>query len=157
MVNEKKVRLMTRISIFEKNSRDREMVMSRYFIKDYVKYKGIQTVISSTICYWLAVGVYLYLDFEQFLNDFVESDYYEILKAVIVRYLIFCIIMYIFSFVVHSIKYMLSRKKILSYNRNLTRLARYYDKEEKVEKYGKKSRVRDFGGEEDGQDKGSSV
>ena len=66
MVDNEKVRIMTRIAIFEKNEEHEGLVLSKYFREDYVKFNMLKTLVTSTICFWLFVAVSLLVDFEKY-------------------------------------------------------------------------------------------
>ncbi len=136
MIDEQKVRLMTNIAIFEKKEEDRELQMSKYFMKDYVKYHCLTTLLSSTFCFFVVVGAYVFINFDNILVEMNLEDYFGIIGHLMKWYIIFCLVFLIMGFIVYSVRFMLARKDILAYNKNLTRLYNYLEQEEMLDNRG---------------------
>jgi hypothetical protein len=136
MIDEQKVRLMTNIAVFEKKEKDGKLIMCKYFMKDYVKYNCILTVISSTFCFWIMVAAYVLINFENILADLHMEDYFNVIAKLMKWYVIFVAVFVVFGFIVYTIRFMLARKDLLRYNRNLTRLYNYLDEEELLDNRG---------------------
>ena len=119
LIDEKKVSLMTKISIFEKNEKGRGLVMSRYFKQDYVRYSALMTLVSATIVYWTIVGAYIFIRFEKLLADINDMDYFRIMYKVLGWYVAFCLVYYILAYFVYSYRYEKARKGLTEYNSNL--------------------------------------
>ena len=58
MVNEDKIKLMTKLATYEKRDGKKELSIMQYFQSDYIIYNTIKTVISTTIAYVMLVGIY---------------------------------------------------------------------------------------------------
>lgn len=119
LIDEKKVSLMTKISIFEKNEKNNGLVMSRYFKQDYVRYSALMTLVSATIVFWTIVGAYVFIRFENLLSDINDMDYFGIMYKVLGWYVVFCLMYYILAFFVYSYRYEKARKGLTDYNCNL--------------------------------------
>ena len=59
MVNEEKVRLMTRLAMYEQSTGKEDLEKGRYFKSDYVKYNCLKTLVSTTILFVIVVAAYL--------------------------------------------------------------------------------------------------
>lgn len=59
MVNEEKVRLMTRLAMYEQSTGREDLEKGKYFKSDYVKYNCLKTLVSTTILYVVVVVVYI--------------------------------------------------------------------------------------------------
>ncbi|MBQ9610546.1 MAG: hypothetical protein IJV15_14030 [Lachnospiraceae bacterium] len=119
MIDEKKVSLMTKISIFEKKEKNNGLVMSRYFKQDYVRYSALMTIVSATIVYWTIVGAYVFVRFENLLADIDDMDYFGIMYKVLGWYVVFCLVYYILASFVYSYRYEKARKGLTEYNSDL--------------------------------------
>ena len=70
MVDNEKVRIMTKIAIYEKNQEHEGLALSKYFREDYVRFNMLKTLVTSTICFWLFVAVSAVVNFEKYLQKF---------------------------------------------------------------------------------------
>lgn len=128
MVDNEKVRIMTRIAIFEKNEEHEGLVLSKYFREDYVKFNMLKTLVTSTICFWLFVAVSLLVDFEKYLEDFAKEDYIKLVGKVMLYYAIFLVIFELIAFGAYTYRYSRVKPGLVEYNGNLRKLIEYYDK-----------------------------
>ncbi len=131
MVDKEKVRLMTQIAIYEKKEENRNLVMSRYFKEDYVKYNCLKTMVVTTICYWLVVGIYIAVRFEKLLMDAYTMDYFKVMSGLMLGYVAVLGVFFVYTFVVFSIRFYRVKPGLVRYNRNLRRLIRVYKREER--------------------------
>ncbi|MBR3537473.1 MAG: hypothetical protein IKN79_00175, partial [Eubacterium sp.] len=67
MPDEEKIRLMTRITMYEKQHED-DIVLSHYYREDYVRYGCIRTIIVATITYWSIVAMYILYKFQDIIR-----------------------------------------------------------------------------------------
>ena len=132
MLNFEKIRLMTRITMYEKQHED-DIVLSHYYREDYVRYGCIRTIIVATITYWSIVAMYILYKFQDIIRDINTMDYFSVIGKLMFGYLGFCAIMYIFGFVVYHIRFQLAKKGLIEYNRNLKKYLKYLDREEALE------------------------
>ena len=130
MIDEEKVRLMTRISIFDKHEKYHGIRMSRYFQKDYVKYNCLMTVLSSTVCFIAVVAAYVLIEFQKILADISNNDYFDIIKKLLLWYVIFVAVFFFFGFIVYNIRFFLVKDKVLRYNEDLNLLSDYMEEDE---------------------------
>ena len=139
MLDEEKIKLMTRISIYEKNEEINDLSLSRYYREDYVKFGCLKTIIATTICYWLCIAVYV-------LNT---MYYFKVISRLMGGYVLVMVVFYIYAFIVYNFKYMKAKPGIIKYNRDLGKLIKLYEKEE-VQSQIKSGRVKvysDIGGD----------
>lgn len=119
MLDEKKIRLMTRLSIFEKHEKNRSLVYSRYFQSDYVRYNVLKTVVSATVVYWAIIAYYVFLNFEDVLAKFSEVDYFEIMYSLLGKYVLFCFIYAVIATLVYNFRYSRAKDGLIQYNSDL--------------------------------------
>jgi len=148
MLDEKKVKLMTKVAIYEKQEAHGGLRLGKYFKEDYVKYGCLKTIVVMTLCYWVIVAVYVMTNFDEILNKINELDYFQIVSAMMAGYVGILAIFMIYAFIVYNFKYMRVRKNILVYNKNLHRLLKLYSKEEEAVQKTKVKVYDGVGGEE---------
>ncbi len=57
LVNEQKVRMMTKLAIYESGKGKQDLKLAKYYKSDYIKYNVLKTIVSTAVCYWLAIGL----------------------------------------------------------------------------------------------------
>ena len=128
MLDEEKIRLMTQISIYEKEQEHDELVLSHYFREDYVRYGCLRTLVVATLTYWSVVAMYILYRFQELLREINTMDYFDIIGKLMFGYLGFAVILYIYAFVVYHIRFQLAKKGLIRYNRNLKRFLKWEER-----------------------------
>lgn len=134
MLDEIKIKLMTKVAIYEKKEADRDLRLSHYYKEDYIKFGCLKTMITSTVAYWLVLGVYIMLRYEKILEDLNDADYYKLMVKILLGWGLTLAVFFVYSFIVYAIKYQIARKGIVAYNKNLKKLLKLYDIREKEAK-----------------------
>lgn len=122
MIDESRVKLMTKLVIYEKNEGHRAVPMSRYYKKDYVRYNVLKTWVAATVVYWSVFAAYIYMSFEDVLTKINELDYFDIMYKLLIGYAAFCVLYYLFSSMVYGYRYEKAKKGLAEYNGNLKKL-----------------------------------
>ena len=92
MLNKEKIRLMTKLSIYEQGIGKKEIPMSRYFRSDYISINMVRTVISATITYILLVVMWLLYDLESLMDQLTEIDLFKVGRNILILYVAFIIL-----------------------------------------------------------------
>ena len=129
-MDEEKIRLMTRISIYEKNQNMGDLQLSRYYKEDYVKYGCLKTLVATTICYWLCIAAYVFIRFDKVLNDINSMDYFKVIGRLMAGYIISMVVFYIYAFIVYNYKYSKAKPRLIGYNKLLKKLIKLYEADE---------------------------
>lgn len=127
MLDEIKVKLMTKIAIFEKREEDHNLRLSHFYREDYIKYGCLRTLVTTTISYWFLIAVYILLRFEKILGELNNKDYFRLIVALMAGWIVTMIVFFLYAFIVYSVRYEKGRKKIVSYNKNLKKLMKLYE------------------------------
>ena len=130
MINEERVKLMTRMAVYEKGEFRRHRVMVEFFRSDYISLQMVKTIISTTIAYGVLLGMYILYDFEQFMKEIYHMDIVSFVKAVVIIYLILLVIFLLITYVLSLYRYNLSLKRVKLFYGNLKKLSQLYGKEE---------------------------
>lgn len=129
-LDEEKIRLMTRITIYEKEHENDELVLSHYYREDYVRYGCIRTIIVATITYWSAVAMYILYRFQELLKEINSMDYFDVIGKLMLGYVGFLAVLYIFAFFVYHIRFQMAKRGLIEYNRNLKLYLKWEEKNE---------------------------
>ncbi len=119
MLDENKVRLMTRLSIFEKNEKANGLVMSKFFEQDYVRFNALKTLVAATVVYWIIVGSYVFISFETILSEINNLDYFGVMYRILGWYVMFCFVYFVFAYLLYSYRYRKNRHGLTQYNSDL--------------------------------------
>ena len=92
MLDEKKVKLMTKIAIYEKNEGKDMKIASKSFKVDYVTLNMLYTGITTTIGYVLMVVLYVFSNLENLLVNVSETDFPKLLENIATYYVVIMIL-----------------------------------------------------------------
>ena len=130
MVNNRKVRLMTKLAIYEKKEGKEDIKLSKYFRRDYVRLHLIYNIIAVTIGYLLVLALICAYQMEYLIKEAVRLDYIGIGKIILGIYIIILTVYVMASLIGYSLYYDHSRKKLAKYFRMLRRLRSIYQEED---------------------------
>lgn len=129
MLNTNKVRLMTKLALYENKKGKEDIRLSKYYKTDYVRYQVIKSLICATIGYGLILGLALIYKSEYLIRHAVSLDYKTLGMYILGFYIMIVTVYGLGSFVGYSIKYDMSRKKLGRYFKLLKRLNKIYQDE----------------------------
>lgn len=133
MIDERRVKLMTKMSIYEKTEGKRELPLAAYYKSDYVNFNTIKTLLYVFVGFVLMIGIYLACHIEQVFRWLNDLDIKQFGIRVGVATLLVLVFYYILCRVVYTIRYNRATKGIKEYNRNLKRLSFLYRKAKEQE------------------------
>ena len=129
MINEKNVRLMTRISVYENNEGVKDFKINRYSSRVYVNTKVLESSIAVTIAYLCAVFLYSFRFYSEISSKGFSFPYRT--------YIVYCAGIDAAIFLIHFIlarrhykkRYEKMRRNIRQYDRDLYILKKNMQKE----------------------------
>ncbi|MBO4775930.1 MAG: hypothetical protein J5515_04875 [Lachnospiraceae bacterium] len=136
MINDerkKKIRLMTRIAIYEKTEGKKNEPVARYFRSDYIGLKILGAIICATMVFLTVIGLYVVCNSESLLTDFYRIDLLEEARKLILYYIGFVVMYVSIVAVVFFVKYNKAVKYKRIFSRNLKKLLSHYGKKEDFE------------------------
>lgn len=131
MINEERVKVMTKLAIYESTKGKKQLNISKYYKRDYVRYNMFKTIVTSTIAFLLLVGIAGLLKAEELLTNLNSSDLIQLAVRVGIVYVVFVIAYAVIAYIVYSIRYERMKPDVIVYNHNLKKLKELYDTEEK--------------------------
>lgn len=140
MLNESRIKLMTKMASYEENEGKKSMAIGTYFRGDYIGKEVIKSIIYGTVAFLVCFAVYISHDFEMYLQDIYKMDLLEFGKSILVVYVKFIIAYSIITYIVYSIRYKNARKSLRMYYNNLRRLSFMLKKEEEQKREEKATR-----------------
>ena len=129
MLNEERIKLMTKMAAYEADEGKKNVAIGNYFRGDYIGLQVIKSIISATIAFVIDFGLFVFYDFEVFMSDIYKMDLLGFGRTVITAYLIFVAVYALISYMIYKYRYAKARKSLKMYYNNLKKLAYLYDKE----------------------------
>ena len=129
MLNEERIKLMTKMAAYEADEGKKNVAIGNYFRGDYIGLQVIKSIISATIAFVIVFGQFVFYDFEVFMSDIYKMDLLGFGRTVITAYLIFVAVYALISYMIYTYRYAKARKSLKMYYNNLKKLAYLYDKE----------------------------
>lgn len=133
MLDEDKIRLMTRLSVYEEKTGKEDLKMNGYYHADYVALKVRKTVISVTIAYIIILIMVGFYYAEELLAQLVGMDYKALGMKILTVYLIILAIYIVVVVFATHMQSRAARKRVGVYHKNLRHLKRYYKRMEEDE------------------------
>lgn len=133
MVNEEKIKLMTKLAIYESKEGKKDLEISHFNIRQYIHIETIQTLIKNTIAYLFIVGIGLLLFLDKAMKLFKGHGYRTYIVLLILIYFIFIIAEVVYSRNRARRRYEEAIPRVWAYKKNLTRLYYMYEVEEATE------------------------
>ena len=130
MIKEDKVKLMTKLAIYEQGEGKKEIPTSKYFRSDYISIKMIESVISTTVVYILLIVIGVLFNIDYLSEHIVSLDLISLGKNIAIGYAITMIVFLIISYIVYSVRYKKIKKNLDKYGEDLKTLYLMYKKEE---------------------------
>lgn len=127
MLNFKKIRLMTKIAVYEKKDGKEDIYLSKYYKTDYVRFQVLKSIITATIGYALIIAMILFYKMEYLIKNAITLDYKLIVTYILGFYLMVITLYGLGSVIGYSMKYDASRKRLSRYFKLLKRLEKIYN------------------------------
>lgn len=132
MLNNRKIRIMTKLATYEEKKGKEDIALSKYYKTDYVRFNILKTIMSATLGYLLLLIMIAVYKSEYLIENAVDLDYKSIFTTILGYYLIILTIMIVGTLIGYSIKYDKSRKQLSQYFRMLKKLRMIYREEDEI-------------------------
>lgn len=127
LLNENKVKMMTKMAIYEKNDGRRMLKTAKYFKGDFVALGVLKSLITTTFAYIIVVIMYVLCNLENIVADINSLDYTQIGKKMGIYYVIMLAVFALIAGLVSAYQYEHSRKGLKRYFSRLNKLERFYN------------------------------
>ena len=129
MLNEDKVKLMTKMAMYESRQGAEDFKISAYYKKDYSGFHTTVTIIWVTIGYVIAVAVGALAFMSDIIKRFNMTFLVMLLICLATGYIVTVILYGIVASRFYQKKHGDARQRVKKFNHDLTRLNRMYEKE----------------------------
>lgn len=131
MLNEEKVKLMTRMAMYEKKPGRKAMKMTKYFQSDFVSWNMIKTVIAVTVSYLLMAGCWVLYHLEYLMENLYTLDFAELIKKLLTYYVVLLVAYVVLSYIIYAVKYGMAMKSLRRFRTSLKKVRQINQEEAK--------------------------
>ncbi len=131
MLDKRKVKTMTRLALYEQNQGEEDFHISEYYRKDYVGLHLWFTFFWVTLGYIMVVGIGLYMAMDALTKILSGAFLIFFAGGILIGYICVLGIYMVVTGYIYGEKHKEARKRVRTYNHNLVRLLKLYDKENK--------------------------
>lgn len=129
MLNEKRVKLMAQMAMYEAKEGQKDFQISGYYQKDYISLHTWTTVIWSTIGYGLTAGAILLIFLDKILSNPSLLRFLMLGGIVLGGYIVTVVISIVVARNIYKKKHADARRRVKRFNRELLQLSKMYEKE----------------------------
>ncbi len=127
LLNENKVKMMTKMAIYEKNEGRKSLKTAKYYKSDFVALGVLKNLITTTIAYVILVVLIVMCNLEDMLAQVNELDYIALGKKMCIYYIIMLVVFSIIAGLVSAARFEQYRKGLKKYSSRLSKLERFYN------------------------------
>lgn len=130
MLNNEKIILMTKLSLYEQNNQKKEIKTGKYFKSDYMLIKMLGSFASVTLGYLLALVLWIVYSSDRMLAKMTTTGrFVGMVVILIIVYIVLCTVYMIFSYAFFSHRFRKIRRNLKEYNGDLKTLHRIQEQE----------------------------
>lgn len=126
MLDETKIRVMTRLAAYEEGAGKKYIPITSYFRGDFISLQLILSFVCGTVAFLVVVGLLAFCNFETFLSEIYDIDLVEFAKHAGRIYLICMGIYLLATYAWSTYKYQKAKKSINSYISVMDKLSKKY-------------------------------
>lgn len=129
MLNEKRVKLMTQMAMYEAREGEKDFKISGYYQKDYISLYTWITVIWTTVGYAFITGALLFVFLDEIFTNPSLFRFLILGGVVLAGYIAIVVISIIGARNFYRKKHVDARRRVKKFNRELLQLSNMYEKE----------------------------
>lgn len=131
MINEEKIKIMTKLAMYEKTEGKKNLQISRYFRTDYIGLALIKNFFMVTIGYGLILATLAGYFSDYLMNNIHKMNLVNMGIYIAIGYGVVLIVYTLITYILYSVRYYRAKKSVKKYYEELTRLNKIYGREEK--------------------------
>ena len=129
MLNNKKIRIMTKLALYEQKEGKEDIRLGKYYKTDYVRLQVLKTVVCVTVGYLLILLMIGMYKAEYIISKLVTFNFVRIGQYILGFYIMVMAVFITGSIIGYSLKYDNSRKNLSKYYKSLKKLSSFYQEE----------------------------
>ncbi len=133
MLNEERIRLMTKMASYEEGEGRKHMPIRKFYRRDYVGYEMLKTFLASTVAFGILLALWLIYNMENLTALVSQGDFEGIGVSVLLSYAGFVVVYQILACIVYNRRYMRASAGVKKYYSTLKKVERLAEKEERMQ------------------------
>lgn len=130
MLNEERVILMTHMASYEGGEGKKNVKIGSYFRSDYIALQLLKSILSGTIAYIVLFALYIFYDFEMFMQELYEIDLFAFAQNVLRNYLLSVGCYVALTYAICTYRYAKAKNSLQNYYHNLKKLNALYNEQQ---------------------------
>lgn len=131
MLDNRKIRLMTRMAMYEKGTAKEDLKISSYYKKDYSSLNTLITVLWITVGYVIVAGVFVLCNLDSLLKNLTFEKLFMLAAIAVGAYLVLLIIYCVCASSFYKSRHNKAKQRVKKYYRDLSRLEKIEMKEKR--------------------------
>ena len=131
MLDERKVKLMTKMALYEQKEGKEDFKVSAYYRKDYASLHTIYSILWMTVGYILLIVLIGFAAMDSLTANMTLSVIVLLTGSIIIGYFLVVFIGGVASHQFYNNKHQEARSRVKKYNHHLIRLLKMYEKEKR--------------------------
>lgn len=131
MLDERKVKLMTKMALYEQKEGKEDFKVSAYYRKDYASVHTIYSILWMTVGYILLIVLIGFATMDSLTANMTLSVIVLLTGSIIIGYFLVVFIGGVASHQFYNNKHQEARSRVKKYNHHLIRLLKMYEKEKR--------------------------
>lgn len=129
MLNENRIRIMTKLAVYEETEGVPDARINGYFENDYIFSHMVGSFVSGTIAFVIMAAVYCACNADTVLYRVIENRLGGVMGRILLFYIPFIAAYLVITFAVYRSRFAAMRRRVRQYRRNLEHLAAGYRRE----------------------------
>ena len=130
MIDQERVREMTKLAAMEKHDGRQYGQMVKFYRGDFVVRHLLKGFIAGTMAFGLIAILWAACNLEQLISELNTLQFTEVVSPLLSAYLVFIVIYLILIDIYASVRYARGQESLRRYDRHLKRLCRLYEEQE---------------------------
>lgn len=126
MVNEDKIKLMTKLATYEKKEGKEALPVVQYFQSDYIVYNTLKTILSTTVAYIMILVVVCLVKGQYFMENIHKMSLEQLAGRVVFGYIIVLAVYVTAALIVYTRRYNEAQDSVRRYFHWLKQLNAFY-------------------------------
>ena len=131
MLNEKRIRLMTKAAEFEQGEGRDAFKVNAYYRGDYVSLHMVKAAISGSFAFLILLALWAFGQMEFLLSSLHTMNLQSFIMNIVKWYLVFIVVFELIVFLTYNTRYTKTREQMKMYYQQLGEIGRLYEEEDK--------------------------
>ena len=134
MLNEEKVKSMTKAAAYEKGPEKKNIEIGSYFRGDYLGLHMVKSALAYTLAFAIIVAMWSAGQIEEMMLMISRPSYLKnIIKVMVIAYVSGLVVYECIIYTFYSYRYRLAKKSLRGYDSHLKKIHKFYESQESAE------------------------